>query len=174
LWFLSNDPAVRESIRAPWRQWGLCAEEFKDNGNWPRQLYERDGRRMKSDFVLTEHYTRRINPTLVEDPVAMAYRPPDRRIVRDGAVYNEGFVFGGEEWGPFGVAWRALLPSESELTNLLTPTCPSATHIPYTFMALGESAAMGSLLAMESKKSLQQVDYNLPRARLLKAGQVIG
>jgi len=40
-------------------------------------------------------------------------------------------------------------------------------------MALGESAAMGSLLAMEAKKPLQQVDYNLLRARLLKEGQVI-
>jgi hypothetical protein len=184
LWFLSNDPAVPDRIRAQWRQWGLCADEFKDNGNWPRQLYVRDGRRMKSDFVLTEHHTRRINPTPVDDPVAVAYWPPDvhhvRRIVRDGAVYNEGFVFGGEEWGPFSVAWRSLLPRESEVTNLLTPTCPSSTHIAYgairlewTFMALGESAAQGSLLALESNKPLQQVSYGSLRQRLLRAGQVI-
>ena len=81
---------------------------------------------MVSDYVITEHHTRRINPTASEDPVAVSYWPPDtqhvRRIVRDDAAYNEGFVFGGDDWGPFGISYRALVPRASEAENLITPT----------------------------------------------------
>ncbi|MGE9267122.1 MAG: FAD-dependent oxidoreductase, partial [Verrucomicrobiales bacterium] len=36
IYFLSHDPSVPEKIRAEWSQWGLCADEFTDNGGWPR------------------------------------------------------------------------------------------------------------------------------------------
>ena len=35
-YFLSNDMRVSEENRAKMQQWGLAADEFKDNGNWPR------------------------------------------------------------------------------------------------------------------------------------------
>ena len=98
-------------------------------------FYVRDARRMVSDYVITEHHTQKTGGTPVEDPVGMADWPPDthsvRRIVRDGAAYNEGFVFGGDDWQPFGISYRALVPKASEATNLITPTCPSSTHVAY-------------------------------------------
>ena len=101
-YFLANDPEVSLGTRNAWSRWGLCRDEFVDNDGWPREFYVRDARRLVSDFVMTEHHTRREAPTLAEDPVAVAYWPPDvhsvRRIVRDGAAYNEGFVFGGNTW----------------------------------------------------------------------------
>ncbi len=111
-------------------------------------VYVRDARRMVSDIVMTEQHTRRINPVPVADPVAVAFWPTDthsvRRIVRDGAAYNEGFVFDDNNWGPFGISYRALTPRRTEATNLLTPTCPSSSHVAYgairleqTFMSLG-------------------------------------
>ena len=184
LWLLANDPEMPADLRAEWSQWGLCADEFTDNGGWPRQLYVRDGRRMVSDFVMTEHHTRRINPTPVADPVAVAFWPTDthsvRRIVRDGAAYNEGFVFDDDTWGPFGVSYRALTPPRAGVTNLLTPTCLSASHVAYgairlehTFFSLGQAAATAAALAVERGVAVQDLPYDALRDRLLVDDQVI-
>ncbi len=184
LWFLANDPDLPASTRERWQGWGLCKDEFTDNGGWPRQLYVRDARRMVSDVVMTEHHTRRVNPAPVEDPVAVAYWPPDthhvRRIVRDGAVYNEGFVFGGDDWGPFGISYRALVPRAREALNLMTATAPSSSHVAYgairlewTFMALGQSAGAAAALAARDGIPVQRVPYTRLREALLAAGQVL-
>ncbi|MBS1826777.1 MAG: FAD-dependent oxidoreductase [Acidobacteria bacterium] len=184
LWFLANDPDVPEETRAVWSQWGLAKDEFTDNGNFPRQLYVRDGRRMVSDFVMTEHHTRRFNPEQASDPVAVAFWPTDthsvRRIVRDGAAYNEGFVFDDDNWGPFGISYRALIPRKSEVSNLLTPTCPSSSHVAYgairleqTFLSLGQATGAAAVLAIETGKAVQDIGYAQLRQRLLAKGQVL-
>ncbi|HYI93885.1 MAG TPA: FAD-dependent oxidoreductase [Bryobacteraceae bacterium] len=184
LWLLANDPEIPEATRAAWREWGLCKDEFTDNGGWPRQLYIRDARRMVSEFVMTEHHTRRINPEPVSDPVAVAFWPTDthsvRRIVREGAAYNEGFVFDDNNWGPFGISYRSLTPRRTEATNLLTPTCPSSSHVAYgairleqTFMSLGQAVGAAAVLAMTSGIAVQDVDYSTLRDRLVREGQIV-
>lgn len=184
LWLLANDPAMPASLRAEWSQWGLCADEFRDNGGWPRQLYVRDGRRMVSDYVVTERHTRRINPTPVPDPVAVAFWPTDihsvRRIVRDGAAYNEGFVFDDGGWGPFGVSYRAMIPPRAAASNLITPTCLSASHVAYgairleqTFFALGQAAGAAAALAARRRIPVQDLPYEDLKSVLLGAGQVL-
>jgi hypothetical protein len=183
-WFLANDPSVPEPLRTTWAQWGPCQDEFTDNGGWPRMFYVRDARRMVSDYVITEHHTKKVGATPVEDPVGVAYWPPDthhvRRIVRDGAAYNEGFVFGGEDWGPFGVSYRALVPKASEVVNLITPTCPSSTHVAYgairlewTFMVLGQSVGLAACQAIDDQVAVQKVDYAKLKAKLLAEKQVL-
>jgi len=184
IWFLQNDPAIPQRTRTNWEDWGLCKDEFVDNGGWPRRLYIRSARRLVSDYVITEHHTRRDNPDRVADPVAIAWWPPDthhaRRIVRDGKAYNEGFVFGGDDWRPFGISWRALVPEEEDCTNLLTPTCPSSSYIAYgairivpTFMILGQSAGAAAALVASSGIDIQKLDYKILRKRLLKDKQIL-
>lgn len=181
LYFLAHDAGLPESVRAAWRDWGLCKDEFTDNGGWPRQIYVRDARRMVSDYVLTEAHTRRVNAQLVEDGVAVAYWPPDvhhvRRIVKDGAAYNEGFVFGGQQWGPFSIPYRALTPRRSAARNLLAAACPSSSHVAYgavrlewTFMALGQAAGAAAALA---DGAVQDVPYPKLRRVLVEAGAVV-
>jgi hypothetical protein len=186
-YFLANDAEVGQldaSLQNTWKQWGLCKDEFTDNDGWPRQFYVRDARRMVSDFVMTEHHTNRTNPILVEDPVAIAYWPPDlhsaRRIVKDGHAYNEGFVFGGNTWRPFGVSYRALVPKKSECTNLFAPSCPSSSHIAYgairiefTYMAMGQACAVASALAIDKSLPVQDVDYKTLKSKLLDLKQVV-
>lgn len=183
-WFLANDPEVPEKIRAIWSQWGVTKDEFRDNGGWPRMFYVRQARRMVSDYVITEHHTRRQNPTPVEDPVCVAYWPPDthhvRRIVKDGAVINEGFVFGGNTWGPFGISYRSLVPKRAECVNLIVPASLSSTHTAYgairlewTFMALGQAAATAASIALNQNLPVQDVPYPALRSRLLQDNQVL-
>lgn len=184
IWFLQNDPEVNDETRSNWEGWGLCKDEFTDNGGWPRRLYIRSARRMLSDYVITEYHTRRDNEQWVSDPVAIAWWPPDthhaRRIVKDGFAYNEGFVFGGEDWRPFGISWRALIPQETECTNLISPTCPSSSYVAYgairilpTFMILGQSAGLMAVMTLESGRAVQELDYSQHREKLLESGQIL-
>lgn len=184
LYFLSNDERVPSEIREQWKTWGLCKDEFIDNNNWPRNFYVRDARRMVSDYVITEHHTSKTNQTFVEDPVGIAYWPPDvhatRRIVRNGYAYNEGFVFGGDDWLPFGISYRSLVPKKSEAINLITPTCPSSSHIGYgairlewTFMILGQSSALAVDIALRHNSTIQEVPYAELKKTLLDNHQII-
>jgi len=183
-YFLSHDSSISEQTKRNWLKWGLAKDEFKDNNGWPRSLYIRDGRRMVADYVITEHHTRRADPLVAEDPVAIAYWPPDvhsvRRIIRNGYTYNEGFVFGGDNWRPFGIAYRSLVPKKDECINIITPTCLSSSHIAYgairiefTFMALGQAAGTAAVLSLEAGRPVQDIRYMALKRRLLKDRQVI-
>jgi hypothetical protein len=186
-WFMANDPAVPAKQREAWAPWGRCKDEFTDNAGWPRIFYVRNGRRMVSDFVLTEAHVRKDNPEPVEDSVGLIWWPPDlhhaRRIVKDGRVWSEGAVFNEskkEDWIPCGIPYRSLIPSAAECTNLLTPTCPSSSYVAYgayriefTFMVAAQSAASAAVIAMDRNQTVQQVNYADLRKQLLASGQVL-
>lgn len=184
LWFLQNDPAVDSVNRTNWEGWGLCKDEYQDNEGWPRRLYIRSGRRMVSDYVITEHHTHRDNEVRVEDPVTIAWWPPDthhaRRIVKDGYAYNEGFVFGGDDWRPFGISYRSLVPKTKECINLITPTCVSSSYVAYgavrilpTFMMLGQSVATAASMALDSNIPVQDLNYSELSTTLSEQGQIL-
>jgi hypothetical protein len=184
IWFLQNDPAVDQQTHDRWKDWGLSRDEFTDNDGWPRRLYIRSARRMVSDYVITQHHTNRDLPETTEDPVAIAWWPPDthhaRRIVKDGYAYNEGFVFGGDDWKPFLISWKALIPNADECTNLLTPTCLSSSYVAYgairilpTFMILGQSAGTAAALAIDHKTEVQKIPYSALRKELENGKQIL-
>lgn len=142
-----------------------------------------EGHRQVSDYVITEYHVRKDNATPVTDAVVLAFWPPDvhhvRRIVRDGYAYNERFVFGGDSWKPLPISYRALLPKAAECTNLVTPTCVSSSHIAYgairiewTFMMLGQAAALMANQAIFRTIPLQSLDYAELKGALDKAGIV--
>ena len=183
-YYLANDPGIPASLRARYSEWGVCRDEFTDHAGWPRCVNVRAARRMVSDYVITQHDTDQQQAIAIPDPVAVAYWPPDvhsvRRIVRDGKAYNEGFVIGGDDWRPFGIAYRALIPKANECVNLLTPTCPSSSHIGYgavrlewTFMLLGQAVGAAAALALERDTRVQDVSYATLAHRLREAGQVL-
>ena len=184
IWFLQHDPEIDEETRKNWAGWGLCKDEYVDNDGWPRRLYIRSARRMVSDYIITEHHTKRDNEEIVDDPVAIAWWPPDthhaRRIVKDGFAYNEGFVFGGDDWRPFGISWKALVPKSHECTNLITPTCIASSYVAYgairilpTFMILGQSAGCAAVLTIDEKSTFQDIDYLQLKENLLDCGQIL-
>lgn len=180
VWTLQNHPRVPEEIRKKISVWGLAKDEFKDNQNWPYNLYVREARRMKSDFVMTEQHCRRKLP--VEDPIGMGAYTLDshhvQRFVHNGMVKNEGDIQASLGGKAYGISYRAIVPRAGECENLLVPWALSATHIAFgsirmepVFMALGQSAATAACLAIDAGKSVQAVSYPELRARLLKDDQ---
>lgn len=183
VWTLQNHLRVPESIRKAYAPWGLPRDEFTDNGHWPYNLYVREARRMRSDFVMTENHCKLKLP--VEDPVGMGAYTLDshntQRAVHDGMVKNEGDIqsyLGGK---PYGISYRSIVPKEVECENLLVPWALSATHIAFgsirmepVFMILSQSAATAACLAIDAGTSVQDVPYDQLRERLVADGQALG
>ncbi|MFM7209512.1 MAG: FAD-dependent oxidoreductase [Verrucomicrobiota bacterium] len=181
MWTYAHHPRVPEKMRLAFQKFGLAKDEFRDNENWPRQLYVREARRMVSDYVMTEKNCRRTE--VVEDSVGMGAYNMDshhiqRFVTKEGFVRNEGDVQVGSK--PYPVSYRSIRPRASECTNLLVPVCLSASHIAYgsirmepVFMVMGQSAAIAAGLAIEAGTSVQDVPYPRLKERLLAVNQVL-
>ncbi|WP_343306996.1 FAD-dependent oxidoreductase [Chitinophaga niabensis] len=182
LWFLGNDPRVPDSLRMEMKRWGLPKDEFKDNGNFPHQLYVREARRMVSDYVMTEKNCNGEEP--VQDAVAVATYPLDchyvsRVVDEQGRVHAEG-SYGKQKNTYYTISYRSLRPRSSEARNLLVPVCLSASHVAYSsirmepvFMVLGQSAGTAAALALDRNISIQELPYDILQPVLLKDGQVL-
>ena len=182
VYFIANDPQVPPEVRDPMQAWGLPKDEFIDNGNWPRQLYIREARRMVGQFVMTENQLQKKKPT--PDSVGMGSYMIDshnvqRYITPEGHVQNEGDIGVGVKQ-PYEIAYGSLTPKANQAENLLVPVCASASHIAYgsirmepVFMILGQSAATAAVMAIEGNVSVQKVSYPRLRERLLQDGQVL-
>ena len=182
LYFIANDPRVPADVRAKMSRWGLAKDEFKDNGNWPHQIYVREARRMIGAYVMTENELLKRRPTpesVGMGSYAMDSHNVQRYITPEGYVQNEGDI-GVSTKGPYAIAYGSLTPKKSQCENLLVPVCVSSSHIAYgsirmepVFMILGQSAATAAVMAIDSKIAVQDVPYAALRTRLLADGQVL-
>lgn len=182
LYFIANDPRVPEDVRSEMAQWGLAKDEFRDNGNWPHQIYVREARRMVGKYVMTQHELQKTRPT--PEPVGMGSYSIDshniqRYITPEGYVQNEGDL-GVSTNGPYQISYGAMVPKKGQVANLLVPVCVSSSHVAYgsirmepVFMILGQSAATAAVMAMDAKIAVQDVPYDKLRERLLADGQVL-
>src|SRR5262249_31262878 len=182
MWTLAHNARVPQKIRDEMSRWGLAADEFTDNGNWPHQIYVRESRRMVGEYVMTELDCRRQRAT--PQSVGMGSYNMDshncmRYVTPEGFVQNEGDVQ-VSPGGPYRISYLALVPKSGECSNLLVPVCLSSSHIAYgsirmepVFMVLGQSAATAAVLAIDGGVSVQKVDYDKLRKRLLDDRQVL-
>ncbi|MDF1814097.1 MAG: FAD-dependent oxidoreductase [Verrucomicrobiales bacterium] len=182
LYFHCTDPRVPTEIQEEMKTWGLPKDEFEENGNWSHQLYIREARRMRGDFVMTENELRKISPT--PDSVGMGSYSIDshnvqRHIDENGFVQNEGDI-GVSTRGPYQIAYGSLTPRQEQCENLLVPVCVSSTHIAFgsirmepVFMILAQSAAFAAGIAIDGDLPVQEVPYTELKKLLLDAGQVL-
>ncbi|OGV65672.1 MAG: xanthan lyase [Lentisphaerae bacterium RIFOXYA12_FULL_48_11] len=186
-YFLGNDLRVPEDVRKTFTSWGLAADEFVESGNWPHQLYIREARRMIGLFVMTENELRFKRPvpwSVGMGSYGMDSHNVQRYITSEGYVENEGDVETGIP--AYRIAYGSIVPKTGECKNLLVPVCVSSSHIAYgsirmepVFMILGQSASTAAVLALEQAEkaaipvSVQSIDYNKLRERLLADGQVL-
>ena len=182
MWFIANDPRVPSHVREDIQGWGLAADEFKDNGGWPHQLYVREARRMVGSYVMTEHdcLDRRQTPQSVGmGSYTLDSHNVRRYVTEKGFVQNEGDI-GVKVPVPYKIAYGSLVPKADECVNLLVPVCVSSSHIAYgsirmepVFMILGQSAATAAAMAIENEQPVQDVSYAALKERLVADGQVL-
>lgn len=182
LYFVGNDKRVPKEIQEKMQTWGLAKDEFPDNGNWSRQLYIREARRMLGVYVTSE------NDVLAKSEVpgsvgmgsyAMDSHNIQRYVTTEGFVQNEGDV-GVHPDAPYAISYGSIVPKREECQNLLVPVCVSSSHIAYgsirmepVFMILGQSAAIAACKAIDIDHAVQDVPYNVLKEKLLERGQVL-
>ncbi|HTI08206.1 MAG TPA: FAD-dependent oxidoreductase [Puia sp.] len=166
LYFIGHDERMPARLRELMLEWGYPKDEYTDHSNWTPQMYVREARRMKGEYVMTQANCEA--KEVVSDGVGMAAYTMDshncQRLVVNGMVKNEGDVqIGG--FGPYPISYRALVPQPTECRNLVVPVCLSATHIAYgsirmepVFMVLSQSAAVATVLAINAHSSVQEVN----------------
>ncbi|MCU0784006.1 MAG: FAD-dependent oxidoreductase, partial [Verrucomicrobia bacterium] len=183
LYFLANDSQVPKEVQERVNRFGLDPREFKETGHWPHQLYIREGRRMVSDYVMTQANCER--ERIAQDSIGLASYPMDshfcQRVVVEEigktTVRNEG-GFGHHCAGPYPVSYRSIVPKKAECENLLVPVSLSASHVAFgsirmepVFMILGQSAGTAAAIAIEDSRAVQDVPYAKLKELLLKQGQ---
>lgn len=181
--FLKTDPRVPEKVRQQISQYGLCKDEFLDNGGWPHQLYIRESRRMISDLVMTEHHCR--HTEVASKSVGLASYGVDiheiRRIAHNGIMIREGKLLGHTSTrGPYPIGFDAIVPKASECNNLLVTFAISASHVAFgstrmepVLMILSQSAATAASQAIDADCPIQEINYQRLRTQLLADGQLL-
>ncbi|MDD4192768.1 MAG: FAD-dependent oxidoreductase [Mangrovibacterium sp.] len=182
LWFVANDARVTEDIRTKMATWGLAKDEFKDNGNWPHQIYVREARRMIGDYVTTESdvlLKREVPRPVGMGSYAMDSHNVQRYITPEGYVQNEGDI-GVSPPAPYSISYGSIIPQKEECANLLVPVCVSSSHIAFgsirmepVFMILGQSAAVAANMAIDKSIAVQDVPYDELKTALEKRKQIL-
>jgi len=182
LYFVANDSAVPQEIRVAMKDWGLAKDEFTDNGNWSRQLYIREARRLVGEYITSENDV--LAKREVPNPVGMGSYAMDshniqRYVTSEGFVQNEGDV-GVSPLRPYAISYGSIIPKKAECNNLIVPVCISSSHIAYgsvrmepVFMILGQSAAIAACIAIDKNQSVQEVTYENLKEKLLDSKQVL-
>ena len=188
LYFLNHDDSVPRGVRDELRTWGLCRDEFGDTGGWPHQLYVREARRMRGEYVMTQHDLN--TGRRKYDAVGMGSYHIDVRHTQRvwqhlhlhprlvPAVANEGYMSVPVE--PYQIPYRSLVPRYHECDNLLVPVCVSASHVAFAsirmepqYMILGHAAGTAAALAARRGVPVQRVDVTALQTRLREERQVL-
>jgi hypothetical protein len=156
LHFLANDPSIPSELRSRVSQFGLPKNEFPETGGWPHELYVREGRRLRSEHVLTEHDC--LDKVTVEDSVGLGSFIMDSHVVRRIIYKNtkdshithlrtsapEEITDAQRNWSgdmvglegqfdyavpkPYRISYRCIRPKKSDCINFFVPTVISSTH----------------------------------------------
>ncbi len=187
LWFLQNDEEVPEEHRRLANELHLPADEFTDNGNFPFQLYVREGRRLVGEYTLTEHDItgegEDNQPRRQSDSVAIGEFPidsfPTRKRQPGDTIVLEGYLGMLDHiTRPYEIPYRVMLPQRVD--GLLVPVAASTTHVAFssirmepTWMALGQAAGVAADLAVAQNVAPRDVPIDRLQDRLAQQGQVL-
>jgi hypothetical protein len=171
IWFLANDPRVPATIRNQMAQYGLCADEFTDNDNWPWLLYLREGRRMEGAYMLRQRDIDRWRSK--SDVIGVASYRRDAHIVSRWIDASNRLRAEGSLSPHVRVRWdipyRSLTPKAGEIVNLLVPVAASASHVAHSslrmepqYMIMGEAAGQAAaMLAGNRNGTVQGLDVQV-------------
>lgn len=189
MWFWQNDPAVPANLRSEHSEYGLCQDEWPDNGHFPRQIYVREAVRMVGDQVFTQNDR---SSECRNDSIGVATWFFDihdvSRVAVKGennetwSVMNEGLVGSDEDQiVPFDLPYWVILPKKDQVSNLAVVNCPSVSHVAFsavreeaTLWGLGHAAGVAVAIAVaEGLASFHDVDVvSLQQALLSQGGRL--
>ncbi len=185
LFFIQNDPEIPEDQRLMASKYHLPLDEFADNGHFPWQLYVREARRLKGEYVLNENDLQSAQghqrTTVFHDSIMAGEFPIDSFPVSGESASHhevlEGYI-GMMPVLPYQVPLRIMLP---EIVNqLIVPVAASTTHVAYStirmeplWMGLGQVAGTLAHLSVEMDVEPASVPVCTLQKLLLEHKQVL-
>jgi hypothetical protein len=182
LYFYAHDPRVPSAFQEQVNQYGLAKDEFIGTGNWPRQLYIREARRLVAKSVMLQKDVQTEVTKL--HPIGMGSYSMDAHAaqvleITNGYVDYEG-TFGTLEtrWTtPYQIPYEALLPREYD--NFFVSVCVGASHVAFSslrmepqYMIMGEAA--GCVSGLVAKRGTTSVAIATEmKSKLLSYGAVM-
>jgi hypothetical protein len=185
LYFCQNDPTLPESFRAEARRWGLAADEYTDNGNFPRQIYVREARRIVGEYDFRAQDCL-LDPRLDRTPVQRtsigcgSYEMDSHatRKYEPGYPVLEGLLGVWQYSQPYQVPYGVIVPQKVE--GLLVTGAISGTHMGFStlrmepcWMAMGQAGGTAAHLAIKSGVDVRRVDILRLQRQLLEDGAVL-
>ncbi len=177
-WFAATDSTLPEQFRSEISRWGLSAGEYADNGNFPRQVYVREGRRFEGMYFFTAKdalpETEGGRPPVHSTSITASHYALDSHAARkreSGRAHLDGFI--SYPTAVYTVPYGVIVPREVE--NLLLPVPVSGSHIGFStlrmepcWMAMGQAAGAAAAIAIDKGCSVQTVPVGDLQDRLLK------
>lgn len=154
MWFLQHE--TPESVRESMAGFGLCADEFTDNENWPYEPYIREGRRIVGEETLTMHNIDDPAQRVADESIAIGTYHVDNKPSEyrywDGVMYRDWASYAAVPWYevPRGVIHPVNLDNLMVTVNVsASPRAHGSVRMEPQYMAMGEAAgaiAFSSLL----------------------------
>ena len=176
LWFCQNDAELPETFRQNAKLWGLARDEYADNAHFPRQMYVREGRRIRGEYLFTaldamapedvphayeilagtKPPSKNNRAPVKRDSITASHYAIDSHAIRKrepNRVHLDGFIGLAAITKPYQVPFGVMVPQTVD--GLLTPVPVSATHLGYgtlrmepCWMALGQAAGVAAHQAL--------------------------
>jgi hypothetical protein len=176
-WFAQNDKELPEHFRKAAKEWGFANNEYTDNGNFPRQVYVREGRRFEGVYFFTVKDATAVypgmRPPLHNTSVTASHYAFDSHAVRKretGRIHLDGFLSYPSE--VYTVPYGVMVPKEVD--NLLLPVPVSGSHIGFStirmepcWMALGQAAGIAASVSIDDQAKVRHADEKKIQKSLL-------
>ncbi|MEJ7557470.1 MAG: FAD-dependent oxidoreductase [Pedobacter sp.] len=167
LYFAANDKALPADFRARVNEWGLANDEYKDNGNFPRQVYVREGRRIIGRHIFTANDALPVKgeerPPIYKRSISAGHYSLDSHATlkrEEGKPVLEGFL--SYKTKPYTMPLEVMYADK--IKNVLCPVPVSGTHIGFStlrmepcWMALGQAAGVTAALMQRDNVAAKDV-----------------
>lgn len=167
-YFIQNDPELPAQFIQNTREWGLAKDEYTDNGNFPRQVYVREGRRFEGLYFFTAHDALPVSigsrPPIHQQSITASHYALDSHAVRkreEGRIHLDGFL--SYPTAVYTVPFGVMVPKSVD--NLLLPVPVSGSHIGFStlrmepcWMAIGQAAGITASISIQDKVKVQNIN----------------
>ena len=158
LHFMQNDASVPKGVRDFLADFGLPADEYTDSGNFPPDVYVREGRRLQGERIFRQQDVESGGATardaLCEAKYHLDCKPVHWRVNHSGRNIVRERMFFTQDAHRYGLPAWIILPRSVDCQNFFAVCGVSASHVAFgsirmepTWMELGMAAAIMAHMA---------------------------